>query len=117
MADHRVRDASHQSSPYPAQSSTPYHYQTSSYLLGLVNDLLGHGDSSFVRPSKPEVGLRHAAPSGLDQLDLISQPLQDPLPCFLFTAYASRRRLGSRIIASSRWKCEPGMYDVQLRAG
>src|SRR3990170_5125189 len=117
MADYRVGDASHESSPYPAQSSAPYHYQASSYLLGLANDLLGHGDSSFIRPSKPEVCLRHAAPSGLDPLDLIIQPLQDPLPCFLFTAYTSRRRLSGRIVASSPWKGEPGMYDVQLGAG
>src|SRR5215217_5081532 len=107
MPNHRVGDASHQRSPNPTQTPAAYHYQAGFYLLGQADDLLGHGDDSFAGPSKPEVALRHAAPFGLDPLDLIIQPPQDHLPCFLFTAYASRRRLGGRIIAGSPWKSEP----------
>src|SRR5215208_5321327 len=117
MPNHRVGDASHESSPNPTQTPAAYHYQAGFYLLGQADDLLGHGDSSFIRPSKPEVALRHAAPFGLDPLDLIIQPLQDYLPCFLLTGYAGCRRLGGRIIASSPWECEPGMHDVQLGVG
>jgi hypothetical protein len=68
MPHNRVRDTSHQSSSYTAQSSAPYHYQASGYLVGQIDDLLG-------RPTQPDVSLRHGTTSGFDLFHLGIQEL------------------------------------------
>src|SRR5829696_5782805 len=43
---HRIRDVAHEGSPYPAQSSAPYHYKLSTYFFAQRDDL-------FVGPFQP----------------------------------------------------------------
>src|SRR5919107_1225028 len=68
MSYHRIRDATHESPPYPPPAPAAKHYQTYFQLLGQVYNL-------FSCTPPPKVALGDGAPHVLDLLDLI---VEDP---------------------------------------
>ena len=68
MLNHGIRDASHQSPPYPAVAPAAHHYQPSPYLLG-------HFDYLLLGSPFPQVGLLNSPPRLLYPLGLLLERL------------------------------------------
>jgi hypothetical protein len=73
---HGIRDAPHQSPPYPTLSPTTHHYQSRAFVLRMGDDLIGGA-------AYRQVSFRDAAPTGLD---LFYLPIANP-PAFFFEIF------------------------------